>query len=45
MSELLRGYGFSVNRDDDLLTFANDLSVPVRQRRSLQAGRVAIADR
>lgn len=45
MSELLRDHGFSVNRDDDLLTFANDLSVPVRQRRSLQAGRVAIADR
>ena len=45
MSELLAGYGFALNRDDDLLTLAEDLLGPVRQRRSLQTGRVAIADR
>ena len=45
MSELLAGYGFALNRDDDLLTLAEDLPGPVRQRRSLQTGRVAIADR
>ncbi|HEX7745103.1 MAG TPA: class I SAM-dependent methyltransferase [Micromonosporaceae bacterium] len=45
MGELLTAYGFSVNRDDDLLTLAEDLSVPIRPRRSLQTGRVVIADR
>jgi hypothetical protein len=45
MAKLLASHGFSVNQDDDLLTLAEDLSIPVRQRRSLQAGRVAIADR
>ncbi len=45
MSKLLAGYGFDLNRDDDLLTLAQDLPVPVRQRRSLQTGHVAIADR
>jgi methyltransferase (TIGR00027 family) len=44
MSELLAGNGFGLNRDDDLLTLARALSIPVRQRRSLQSGRVAIAD-
>jgi O-methyltransferase involved in polyketide biosynthesis len=45
MSELLAGYGFDLNRDDDLLTLAENLPVPIRQHRSLQTGRVAIADR
>jgi methyltransferase (TIGR00027 family) len=45
MSELLAGYGFHVKRDDDLLTLAENLPVPIHQRRSLQTGRVAIADR
>ncbi|OLB75550.1 MAG: methyltransferase [Actinobacteria bacterium 13_2_20CM_2_71_6] len=45
MAELLAGYGFDINRDDDLLTLAHDLPVPVHQRRSMQTGRVAIADR
>jgi methyltransferase (TIGR00027 family) len=45
MSELLARHGFRVDRDDDLLTLAEDLSVPVRQRQSLQTGRVAVADR
>jgi methyltransferase (TIGR00027 family) len=45
MSELLAGYGFYVKRDDDLLTLAENLPVPIHQRRSLQTGRVAIADR
>jgi methyltransferase (TIGR00027 family) len=45
MAELLTGYGFALNRDDDLLTLAQSLPVPIRQRRSLQTGRVAVADR
>jgi methyltransferase (TIGR00027 family) len=45
MADLLTSHGFSVNRDDNLLTLAQNLSVPVRQRRSLQTGRVTIADR
>jgi hypothetical protein len=45
MSELLAGHGFDLHRDDDLLTLAQDLASPVRQRSSLQTGRVAIVDR
>jgi methyltransferase (TIGR00027 family) len=45
MSELLAGHGFDLHRDDDLLTPAQDLASPVRQRSSLQTGHVAIADR
>jgi methyltransferase (TIGR00027 family) len=45
MAELLFGYGFSIDRDDDLLTLAEDLSAPVRRRRSLRTGRVVLADR
>jgi methyltransferase (TIGR00027 family) len=45
MSALLAGYGFRINRDDDLLTVAENLPVRVRQRRSLQTGHVTIADR
>jgi hypothetical protein len=45
MSGLLAGHGFGLIRDDDLLTLMRGLGIPVRQRRSLQTGRVAIADR
>jgi methyltransferase (TIGR00027 family) len=45
MSELLVRHGFRLKRDDDLLALAEELSIPVRQHRSLKAGRVAIADR
>jgi methyltransferase (TIGR00027 family) len=45
MSGLLAGYGFSINRDADLLTLAEGLPVPSRQRRFLRTGRVAVADR
>ena len=45
MSDLLTSHGFRIDRDDDLLTVAVNLSVPARQRRSLQNGRVVIADR
>jgi len=45
MADLLTGYGFRINRDDDLMSLAQELSVRVRQRRSLRTGRVAIADR
>ncbi len=44
MSKLLATHGFHVGRDDDMLTVASGLTMPVRQRRSLQSGRVAIAD-
>lgn len=45
MADLLRRHGFAVHRDDDLLSLARALPIPVHQRRSLQAGRVAVADR
>jgi methyltransferase (TIGR00027 family) len=45
MSQLLSRNSFRVIRDDDLLSLAEDLRVPVRQRRSLHSGRVAVADR
>ncbi|MBX6355030.1 MAG: class I SAM-dependent methyltransferase [Micromonosporaceae bacterium] len=45
MADLLRHHGFAVRRDDDLLTLADALPIPVRQRNSLRAGRVAVADR
>jgi methyltransferase (TIGR00027 family) len=45
MSGLLAREGFRISRDTDLLSVANELRVPVRQRRSLATGRVAIADR
>jgi methyltransferase (TIGR00027 family) len=44
MSELLDRHGFTVRRDEDLLTIANRIGSPTRRRRSLCAGRVAIAD-
>jgi methyltransferase (TIGR00027 family) len=45
MRELLTGHGLAVVRDDDLLALAERLPVPVKQRRSLRTGRVAVADR
>jgi methyltransferase (TIGR00027 family) len=45
MRDLLTNHGFTVTRDDGLLTLAGQLPMPVRQRRSLRAGRVAVADR
>jgi methyltransferase (TIGR00027 family) len=43
MRGLLARHGYTVARDDDLLTIAEQLHVPVRQRRSLRNGRVATA--
>jgi methyltransferase (TIGR00027 family) len=45
ISKLLARQGFRITWDADLLSLAEDLGVPVRQRRSLGNGRVAIADR
>ncbi len=45
MRELLSRHGLAVVRDDDLLTLAEQLRVPIKQRRSLRTGRVAVADR
>jgi len=44
MRELLEAHGFTVARDDDLLTLAVKSGRPVRQRRSLANGRVVVAD-
>lgn len=45
MRDLLSGQGFAVVRDDDLLSVADRLGMPGRNRRSLRIGRVAVADR
>lgn len=45
MADLLRRHGFEVRRDDDLLSLAEALPMAVRQRRSLKAGHVTVADR
>ena len=45
MRELLAGEGFVVARDDDLLSIAEGLRIPVRNRRSLRVGHIAVADR
>ena len=45
MRDLLSGHGFAVVRDDDLLSVAEGLRMPVRNRRSLRVGHVAVADR
>jgi methyltransferase (TIGR00027 family) len=45
MANLLAEHGFEVNRDDNLLAIAESLPIQFGQRRSLQTGRVAIADR
>jgi methyltransferase (TIGR00027 family) len=44
MADLLAAHGFITRTDVDLLTVAAGLSMPVRQRRSLRNGRVAVAD-
>lgn len=43
MGDLLTRHGFASGGDDDLLTLAEQLPMPVRQRRSLRNGRVATA--
>jgi len=43
MRQLLARHGYAVVRDHDLLTVAELLPVPVRQRRSLRNGRIATA--
>jgi methyltransferase (TIGR00027 family) len=43
MRDLLTRHGFTITSDDDLLTLAEQLTIPVRQRRSLRHGRVATA--
>jgi methyltransferase (TIGR00027 family) len=45
MSAMVTDHGFRIERDVDLLTAAKELSISVRQRRSLESGRVGIADR
>ncbi len=45
MRALLGGHGFTMARDDDLLTLAERAGGKVRQRGSLRTGRVAVADR
>ena len=45
MRDLLSGNGFAVVGDDDLLSVAEGLGMPVRNRRSLRIGRVVVADR
>ena len=43
MADLLTGHGFTTSGDEDLLTVAERLPIPVRQRRSLHNGHVATA--
>jgi methyltransferase (TIGR00027 family) len=43
MRALLTSHGFTAEGDDDLLTLAEQLPMPVRRRRSLRNGRVATA--
>jgi methyltransferase (TIGR00027 family) len=45
MRELLAANGLRVTTDDDLLTLAKRLAIPVRRPRTLRYGRVAVADR
>lgn len=45
MAGLLSRNGFTVVRDDSLLTLAERVGLPLRLRRSLQNGHVAVADR
>ncbi|HEX8092255.1 class I SAM-dependent methyltransferase, partial [Jatrophihabitans sp.] len=44
ISRLLGAHGFTVTSDEDLLSLAERLPSEVRQRRSLRAGRVLVAD-
>jgi len=45
MAALLGRHGFTVTRDEDLLTTAIALATPARRRQSLAHGRVMVADR
>jgi methyltransferase (TIGR00027 family) len=45
MADLLTGHDFTVGSDGDLLTFAADLGLAVKNRRSVRIGRIAVADR
>jgi methyltransferase (TIGR00027 family) len=45
MAGLLARHGFRVTSDEDLLTLADRLAVPVRARRSVRGNRVAVTDR
>ena len=45
MRDLLAGHGFAVAPDDDLLSIAEGLRTPVRNRRSLRVGHIAVAGR
>jgi hypothetical protein len=44
MRRLLWGAGLRVVSDDDLLTLAQQLRIPIHHPRSLRPGRVAVAD-
>jgi methyltransferase (TIGR00027 family) len=44
MAALLSANGFTVRQDDDLLTLAKTLKMPIHQRGSLENGRVTVAD-
>jgi methyltransferase (TIGR00027 family) len=44
MAKLVSLGGFTVGRDDDLLSLAQQLGMPVRVRQSLHSGRIAVAD-
>lgn len=43
MGRLLTDHGFNAIRDDDLLSVAETLAMPIRQRLSLRNGRVVVA--
>jgi hypothetical protein len=43
MRQMLVAHGLVVTDDDDLLTLAEHISWATKQRRSLRAGRIAVA--
>jgi hypothetical protein len=45
MAGLLGRHGFTVERDDDLLSVAEQLGSPTDHARSVRTGRVAVARR
>jgi hypothetical protein len=45
MGGLLARHGYTIVRDEDLLTTAQALSIPIHRRESLRHSRVMIADR
>ena len=44
VNTLLREHGFTVRHDDDLVSLATTLRMPIRRRGSLENSRIAIAD-